>query len=134
MSKFRKSEAVGRECHYCGAPATTRDHIVPRFLLPRLDVASWFRQLNIVPACSPCNHLKGHRRSHCSCDHCTAAWEEYHKFWWALPADRIVWMDRKFRTFEPERDRIEVMAASFRLEADEAEERALGEYLPNWAK
>lgn len=132
MSKFRKSESVGRPCHYCSAPASTRDHIVPRFLVPRLDVPTWFRQLNIVPACAPCNHLKGHRRARCECSHCTAAWSEYFKFDWALPAERIVWMDRKFRVYvvAPEPD----VLAAYRLESDEAEERELSSAVPNWAR
>lgn len=40
-------------CHYCPAPATTRDHVIPKALGgPR---ATW----NLVPACERCNQEKG---------------------------------------------------------------------------
>ncbi|WP_369406295.1 HNH endonuclease [Nocardiopsis trehalosi] len=39
-------------CHWCGAPATTADHLVPRSLggTNTLD--------NYVPSCSPCNSAR----------------------------------------------------------------------------
>ncbi len=39
-------------CHYCGDPAASRDHVVPKSRGGRND------PLNIVPACLPCNQLK----------------------------------------------------------------------------
>lgn len=35
-------------CHWCGAPATTADHVPP------MAVAG--PHLNLVPACGPCNY------------------------------------------------------------------------------
>lgn len=63
-------------CHYCGAKATTEDHIVPRCDLPAgIEQPYWFRSNNVVAACSPCNWTKGRDRSDCTCDHCTWAWK-----------------------------------------------------------
>ena len=36
-------------CHWCGQPATTRDHLVP------LSAGGAHEPGNIVPACQPCN-------------------------------------------------------------------------------
>lgn len=38
-------------CHYCGAPATTVDHVIP--VAQRPDLAE--DRANLVPACGPCN-------------------------------------------------------------------------------
>lgn len=43
----------GGACVYCGAPATTRDHVVP------VAVGGSDSVLNIVPSCKPCNSSKG---------------------------------------------------------------------------
>lgn len=43
------------ECAYCGGPAETVDHVVPR---SRGGDSSW---LNLVGACVPCNHRKADR-------------------------------------------------------------------------
>ena len=47
-------------CTYCGAPATTADHVVERARGGEDDIR------NLVPACGPCNYkrgsLLGHRR------------------------------------------------------------------------
>lgn len=45
----------GHRCAYCGRPASTRDHIVPR---SRGGPTSW---LNLVAACEPCNSFKRDR-------------------------------------------------------------------------
>jgi hypothetical protein len=39
-------------CHYCGAPATTEDHIIP------LKCGGWHTVANIIPACVRCNSSK----------------------------------------------------------------------------
>jgi 5-methylcytosine-specific restriction endonuclease McrA len=45
----------GRRCAYCGGPATTIDHVVPR---SRGGANTW---LNTVAACVGCNQRKGDR-------------------------------------------------------------------------
>lgn len=45
----------GGRCAYCGAPATSIDHVVPR---SRGGPHSWD---NVVAACRRCNHLKADR-------------------------------------------------------------------------
>ena len=45
----------GGRCAYCGAPAATIDHVVPR---SRGGEHSW---TNVVSACHRCNHLKADR-------------------------------------------------------------------------
>lgn len=42
-------------CAYCGGPAQTVDHVVPR---SRGGDSTW---LNLVAACEPCNHRKADR-------------------------------------------------------------------------
>ena len=44
-------------CHYCPAPATTEDHVVPRALLVHIFSwhISWWRDMATVPACRNCN-------------------------------------------------------------------------------
>ncbi|EXG80686.1 HNH endonuclease [Cryptosporangium arvum] len=44
-----------RCCAYCGRPASTVDHVLPR---SRGGANSW---ANTVAACGPCNHRKGDR-------------------------------------------------------------------------
>lgn len=63
-------------CHYCGDPARTEDHIVPRADLPKpmAILPYWFRSQNVVPACQDCNGTKAALRSDCTCGHCTWAW------------------------------------------------------------
>ena len=53
--RFRKSifEAWGSRCAYCGAPADTLDHVIPR-MYGGLTVRE-----NLVPACRGCNGRKG---------------------------------------------------------------------------
>nr|WP_246246611.1 HNH endonuclease [Isoptericola sediminis] len=43
------------ECAYCGGPAQTVDHVIPR---SRGGDSSW---LNLVAACEACNHRKANR-------------------------------------------------------------------------
>lgn len=45
----------GGRCVYCGAPATSLDHVVPR---SRGGAHSWE---NVVSACGRCNHVKADR-------------------------------------------------------------------------
>jgi 5-methylcytosine-specific restriction endonuclease McrA len=45
----------GGRCVYCGAPATSLDHVVPR---SRGGAHTWE---NVVSACRRCNHVKGDR-------------------------------------------------------------------------
>lgn len=63
-------------CHYCGAKATTEDHVVPRCDLPKpmSRLPYWFRSLDVVPCCGPCNNIKGPCRSDCTCDLCDWLW------------------------------------------------------------
>lgn len=56
-----------RTCHYCSAPATTRDHIVPRSKGGKN--VGW----NIVPACRKCNGTKGNKWPTCQCMICRNA-------------------------------------------------------------
>ena len=75
--------ASTRRCHYCqrGAPEVpmTRDHIVPRYRVRalRLNGGHFFFGLNLVPACSECNQLKGYMARMCSCDKCWKAWDAF---------------------------------------------------------
>tara|TARA_R110002020_G_scaffold266589_1_gene481637 strand:- start:38 stop:400 length:363 start_codon:yes stop_codon:yes gene_type:complete len=52
--RFRQSiyEAWNYECGYCGAPATSLDHIIPKFRSGSSNCN------NLIPACRSCNHLK----------------------------------------------------------------------------
>ena len=55
-------------CHYCkAAPATTRDHIVPK---AKGGPSRWW---NLVPSCQPCNLQKGSTSSWCNCPFCLRA-------------------------------------------------------------
>ena len=45
----------GSRCHYCGAPATTVDHVIPK-AKGGTDAMS-----NLVPACARCNSSKRDR-------------------------------------------------------------------------
>jgi hypothetical protein len=74
---------ASRRCHYCqrGAPEVfmTRDHIVPRYRVRalRLHGGHLFFGMNLVPACSDCNGLKGYMARMCSCVKCVKAWDVY---------------------------------------------------------
>ena len=48
--KRRQVLARSRACHWCGAPATTVDHVVP---VNR--GGAWYDDANLVAACQPCN-------------------------------------------------------------------------------
>lgn len=70
---------IGQACHYCGEPATTRDHVVPRSRMAiefRQDPKriSKARASNVVASCAPCNQEKADQRSTCDCRLCTMAW------------------------------------------------------------
>lgn len=55
--RFRQSiyEAWNFKCGYCGAPATSLDHIIPKFK------SGSSARSNLIPACRCCNHHKGSR-------------------------------------------------------------------------
>ena len=57
----------GQECHYCRAPATSRDHIVPRAL------GGSNQPWNLVPSCVRCNSEKGSSEPTCRCEKCSQA-------------------------------------------------------------
>lgn len=65
----RNHRRVNRDhwCHYCGAPATTADHVVPK--IKGGPGAQW----NLVPACQPCNHRKSDQGGWCHCEFCDHA-------------------------------------------------------------
>lgn len=71
---------IQRVCHYCMARATTKDHIVPRFLVRELghvvNVVP-MHMMNQVPSCDLCNQLKGSGRGWCFCGRCVRAWDYY---------------------------------------------------------
>lgn len=71
---------VQRACHYCFGRATTKDHVVPRFLVRELghlvNTEGMF-MLNQVPSCDLCNQLKGSSRGWCFCAMCVRAWDLY---------------------------------------------------------
>lgn len=52
--RYRQSiyEAWGHKCGYCGEPATSLDHIIPRFK------SGSSNRNNLVPACQRCNTNK----------------------------------------------------------------------------
>lgn len=72
-----------RRCHYCDVGASeapmTKDHIVPRYRVRalRLDTGHFFFAMNLVPACTECNGLKGYMARMCSCPKCWMAWDAY---------------------------------------------------------
>ncbi len=45
--------AKGRTCWYCGRPASTIDHVLPRVLGGTHTLS------NLVPACARCNYSRG---------------------------------------------------------------------------
>jgi hypothetical protein len=59
--------ACGWRCHYCGDPATTVDHIVPK------SVGGPSRRWNLTAACRDCNGFKGSLRAVCPCHGCIEA-------------------------------------------------------------
>lgn len=68
-------------CHYCLAPATTRDHIIPKHRVRKLGlrVGHPFHSLNIVPSCGDCNQRKGNRMPTCDCERCREAGRQYQR-------------------------------------------------------
>lgn len=71
--RAKKATPPPAPCHYCGGPAGTRDHIVPRSALRRAGLIN-SQVPNVVPACERCNQLKADRRSDCDCTTCLTAW------------------------------------------------------------
>ena len=55
--RFRQSiyDAWDHNCGYCGAPATSLDHIIPKFK------SGSSNRNNLLPCCRTCNHHKGSR-------------------------------------------------------------------------
>lgn len=51
----QRAYRVGDPCVYCGGISTTRDHVIPRSLVPRENRAGI--QWLLVPACAGCNSL-----------------------------------------------------------------------------
>lgn len=72
MGGVKAAGTIQKSCHYCGEPAKTRDHIVPK---SRAIVCG--AHGNIVPACGPCNNKKSDWRSDCGCMTCLMAWVLY---------------------------------------------------------
>jgi hypothetical protein len=69
-------------CHYCGERANTQDHVVPRKILPPMQLLPhWFKDRNIVPACKLCNGAKEWYRSDCNCADCTWCWDVANAMW-----------------------------------------------------
>jgi hypothetical protein len=59
---MKRPMPAGHDCHYCGTPATTRDHVVAK--TRGGSNACW----NLVPACLGCNNRKGARADRiCPC-------------------------------------------------------------------
>jgi 5-methylcytosine-specific restriction endonuclease McrA len=75
----RIGDPFGATCHYCPAPATTRDHIVP------LAWGGPNAADNIVPSCEPCNQHKGSSRTTCECEQCINALD----IWWPPEAEHL---------------------------------------------
>ena len=55
MSPLLPQNADARGCTYCGGPASTRDHIVPRCFYPPSLLAFPTAPLLTVASCEPCN-------------------------------------------------------------------------------
>ena len=53
--RFRQSiyEAWDHNCAYCNSPATSLDHVIPKYR------SGSSNRNNLVPACRSCNHHKG---------------------------------------------------------------------------
>jgi 5-methylcytosine-specific restriction endonuclease McrA len=66
-SKRGRIAVAGRECHYCGGPADTRDHIVP------VSRGGTYAQINLVPSCKRCNESKADDWPTCNCEYCQYA-------------------------------------------------------------
>ncbi len=67
MSASKGFAALGIRCAYCGSPATTVDHIIPRLLLAGMDSDEMLDKVgigdpddpsNLTPACEGCNCSK----------------------------------------------------------------------------
>jgi 5-methylcytosine-specific restriction endonuclease McrA len=76
--RFRASifEAWEHRCAYCGAPAQSLDHVLPK-AHGGLTVAR-----NLVAACLACNRRKGHRE--------VFSWWREQPFWAAEAQDRLL--------------------------------------------
>lgn len=60
-SSATKQEVMKRDnwiCRYCGDPASTVDHVIPKSRLPKGTANTWG---NMVAACKTCNHSKADR-------------------------------------------------------------------------
>lgn len=78
----------GACCHYCGDPAETRDHIVPRSRITQRPAPG---AENLVPACKICNLVKGDLPSTCQCQKCRAAWWRFGPDGWQnLPEVNVI--------------------------------------------
>ena len=62
-----KTWFIGMPCHYCGMPATSEDHVVPRAIIktyesiadPELLASLKRHRTLVVPACGECNSVAG---------------------------------------------------------------------------
>jgi hypothetical protein len=60
---------AGRPCYYCGLPAETQDHVIPKSLIEQyrlsdpVSVHALFAhgRTRVVPACTQCNSIAGAR-------------------------------------------------------------------------
>lgn len=77
-SRFRGRifEAWGHRCAYCGDPAQSLDHIVPK-AKGGATVAN-----NLAPACLACNRRKGHRE--------VISWWREQPYWTEAGQSRLV--------------------------------------------
>lgn len=65
-----------RVCHYCGGPADTDDHIIPR------SKGGPTKRWNIVDACAKCNTAKADLLPICICGKCQNALRAFHEGEW----------------------------------------------------
>lgn len=57
-----RSSAEAVQCTYCGLPADTMDHVIPRSFRPTAEALGGWKVLfpgvpDVVPACNECNRL-----------------------------------------------------------------------------
>jgi 5-methylcytosine-specific restriction endonuclease McrA len=71
-TKYRCPKPLG-QCHYCGRPATSWDHIVPK------SKGGPGTKDNLVEACQPCNRFKADKAPTCLCPKCRKAARTYLK-------------------------------------------------------
>jgi len=50
-----------KDCFYCGAPADTRDHFIPKAFYYTIQNLKWDQKQILVPCCKECNSTAGDR-------------------------------------------------------------------------